>query len=135
MTQGYDCIKASRIIQSGGMSVVPWQRRAISFWGNKIARLLFCLPLHDLTNGFRAVKTSILNKIELRENGFAVIMEELFLTKSFIHSYAEVPYVLTSRSKDAGQTHFTYNLRTYFTYLKYAIKSIGKHRPIAINQK
>ena len=128
--KGYDYIKASRYIPGAGVGGVPWHRRLISLWGNRVARLLFGLPLHDLTNGFRAVKTAILGKIELTENGYAVIMEELCLTKPFVHSYAEVPYVLTSRTQEQGNTHFTYDFKTYFTYLKYAIKSIGKRRPV-----
>ena len=134
MLEDYDYIKASRYSPGGGVLGVPWQRRLISLWGNRVARLMFGLPLHDLTNGFRAVKTNILSNIELKENGFAVIVEELCLSKFLVNSYAEVSYVLTSRSKDGGQTHFNYNFRTYFTYLKYAIKSMSKHNPIAINQ-
>ena len=135
MLEGYDYIKASRYGQGAGVVGVPWHRRLISLCGNKLARMLFGLPLHDLTNGFRAVKTAILSKIELKENGFAVIMEELFLSKPLVHSYAEVPYVLTSRTESQGQTHFTYDVKTYFTYLKYALKGINKRRPAAIGQK
>jgi dolichol-phosphate mannosyltransferase len=130
MVEGYDYIKASRYGPGAGVVGVPWHRRFISMLGNKVARLLFGLPLYDLTNGFRAVKTDILGKIELTENGFAIIMEELFLTKPLVHSYAEVPYVLSSRTEGQGNTHFTYDVKTYFSYLKYAIKSISKRRPV-----
>jgi len=130
MLEGYDYIKASRYTSGAGVVGVPWHRRFISMLGNRVARILFGLPLHDLTNGFRAVKTDILGKIELTENGFAVIIEELFLSKPLVRSYAEVPYVLTSRSEGQGKTHFTYDIKTYFTYLKYAIKSVSKRRPV-----
>jgi dolichol-phosphate mannosyltransferase len=130
MLKGYDYIKASRYAPGAGMVGVPWHRRLISLWGNRVAKLLFGLPLDDLTNGFRAVKTAILGKIELKENGFALILEELFLSKPLVRSYAEVPYVLTSRAKGQGKTHFTYDFKTYFTYLKYAIKSVSKRRPV-----
>lgn len=130
MVEGYDYIKACRYASGAGVIGVPWYRRLISLWGNRVARLLFGLPLHDLTNGFRAVKTAILDKIELTENGFAIIMEELYLSKPLVRSYAEVPYVLTSRAEGQGKTHFTYDVKTYFAYLKYAIKSINRHRPV-----
>lgn len=129
MIEGYDYIKANRYACNAGVIGVPWSRRIVSLLGNKVARLLFGLPLHDLTNGFRAVKVSILGKIKLTENGFAIIMEELSLVKPLARSFAEIPYVLTSRTKDQGKTHFTYDVKTYFAYLKYAIKSIGKRRP------
>lgn len=130
MLEGYDYIKATRYGPNAGVVGVFWYRRLISLWGNRVARFLFGLPLHDLTNGFRAVKTAILGKIELTENGFAVIMEELFLCKPLVRSYAEIPCVLTSRTEGQGKTHFTYNVMAYFSYLKYAIKSIGKRRPV-----
>lgn len=130
MLEGCDYIKASRYGPNAGVIGVPWHRRLISLWGNSLARLLFGLPLHDLTNGFRAVKTNILSKIKLKEDGFTVIMEELFLLKPLVRSYAEVPYILTNRTEGQGKTHFTYDVRTYFNYFKYAIKSIGKRRPV-----
>lgn len=135
ISQGYDYIKANRYAPGAGVSGVPWQRRAVSLVGNKVARMLFGLPIHDLTNGFRAVKTSLIKDIRLTENGFAIIMEELCLLKPVVRSYAEIPYVLTSRSKGQGKTHFTYDLKTYFSYLKYAVKSMVRPRPIAQTKK
>jgi len=130
MLAGYDYIKANRYAPGGGVVGVPWQRRFISLWGNRLARMLFGLPIHDLTNGFRAVKTSILSKITTKENGFALILEELYLVKALARSYAEVPYILTSRKSGKGRTHFTYDIRTYFSYLKYALKSMFVHSPL-----
>jgi dolichol-phosphate mannosyltransferase len=135
MLEKYDYIKASRYGLGAGVSGVPFFRKLVSLLGNKIAQLLFGLPLRDLTNGFRAVKTSILSQITLRENGFAVIMEELFLCKGLVYSYAEVPYILTARLSGQGKSHFSYDLKTYFTYLKYSIKSIGRRRPNALDKK
>ncbi|HOW43040.1 MAG TPA: glycosyltransferase family 2 protein [Candidatus Omnitrophota bacterium] len=130
MLEGVDYIKASRYGKNAGVSGVPWHRRLVSFCGNSVARLLSGVPLHDLTNGFRAVKTSLLAKIRLTENGFAVIMEELFLVKPLARSYAEIPYVLTSRTAGQGKTHFTYDLKTYAAYLRYALKSARVRRPV-----
>jgi len=129
MNKGYDYIKASRYIAGAGTLGVPWQRRLISLWGNRVAKLLFGLPLHDLTNGFRAVKTDILSKIKLTEDGFAIILEELFLCKPLVRSYAEIPYILTSRAAEQGKTHFAYDFKTYFNYLKYAVKSVSRRKP------
>jgi len=129
MLEGFDYIKASRYLARGGMSGVPRHRRLISRLGNKFAKVLFGLPLHDLTNGFRAVKADILKRITLKESGFAVIMEELFLCKPFVATYAEVPYILTSRGQGQGKTHFTYDVKTYLGYFKYALKSIKIQSP------
>lgn len=135
MNANYDYIKANRYAHGSEVVGVPWGRRIIAFWGNKVARMFFGLPIHDLTNGFRAVKTSFFFRISLKENGFALIMEELYLCKSLVHSYAEVPYVLTSRRNGEGNTHFIYDIKTYFLYLKYALKSMFVRAPLSKTKK
>src|SRR5436853_6431602 len=77
MADGADVIKASRYVAGGGTRGVPRWRSALSRVGNLTARLLFGLPVRDCTNGFRAVRTDLLSAVDLHENGFAVIMEEL----------------------------------------------------------
>lgn len=126
MLQDYDYIKANRYARQGGVVGVPLSRRIISYFGNMLARILYGLPLQDLTNGFRAVKTSILSQINLKENGFAIIMEELYQLKYIAQSFAEVPYVLTGRQKQHGKSHFTYDFNTYARYLGYAWRSFVK---------
>src|SRR5438477_11975173 len=76
MSRGADVVKATRYSGGGGVSGVPFSRWVISAVGNRIARVLFGLPIHDCTNGFRAVKVSLLKQMELRERRFPVIMEE-----------------------------------------------------------
>ena len=124
--EGWDYIKATRYSKGGGVKGVPWNHRVISVAGNFIARVLYKLPLTDLTNGFRAVKVDILKKINLSEFGFAIIMEELYQAKYLTNSFCEIPYVLTSRKEGEGKTLFSYSPRTCFQYLKYAIKSFLK---------
>lgn len=128
MEESWDYIKATRYSDGGGMEGVPWMRRLNSRLGNMIARFLFGLPLTDVTNGFRAVKVEILSKIDTKENGFAVIMEELYQAKRLAKSFCEVPYILTARSEDEGGTHFSYTLRIYAQYLYYSFKSFFDRR-------
>ncbi|MCK4789360.1 MAG: glycosyltransferase family 2 protein [Desulfobacteraceae bacterium] len=123
MTEGWDYIKATRYSNGGGMQGVPWIRKANSVFGNAIARFLYGLPLTDVTNGFRAVKVNILSQINTKENGFAVIMEELYWAKHLTDSFCDVPYILTARSEGEGGTHFSYTPRMYLQYLYYAFRS------------
>lgn len=124
MAQGCDYIKATRYRKGGGMQGVAFKRRAFSKVGNLVGRLLFQVPLSDVTNGFRAVHMDILRKLDLKENGFAIIMEELYQAKRYVKKFGEVPYVLTERTTGQGQTHFSYTWRTLWRYLSYALKSI-----------
>lgn len=123
MREGYDCIKASRYIRGGGVRGVPLYRYAISRLGNLVAGLLMGLPIHDLTNGFRAVKTSVFIRIPFAENKFAIIMEELYHLKRMRCSFTEVPNVLGTRTETQRRTSFSYKPSTFVQYLKYPLKS------------
>jgi dolichol-phosphate mannosyltransferase len=121
MDEGADVIKATRYSAGGGTSGVPLQRIVPSVVGNRIARVLYGLPITDPTNGFRAVKAELLLGIELRENGFAVIMEELYRLRAVARSYAEVPIILTSRGDHLRGTAFDYGPKALWSYLRYPL--------------
>ncbi len=126
MLLGYDVIKGSRYIDGGAMVGVPFHRVAISVIGNKIARMLYGLPISDCTNGFRAVRTAILEKMSLEERGFAIIMEELYHATYMAKSFCEVPSILTSRQVGQGGSSFSYRPKIFVQYLKYGLKSFYK---------
>ena len=123
MQEGWDYIKATRYSKGGKVVGVSWKYRLISIVGNVIARNLYGLPLTDITNGFRAVKVDVLKRMELKENDFTIIMEELYHAKRLTRSFTEIPYVLTSRKEGQGKTRFLYTPKTCMRYLRYAIKS------------
>jgi len=123
MLEGWDYIKATRYSKGGRVEGVPWMHRFISLVGNIIARILCGLPITDFTNGFRAVKVAILKKMNLKEPGFVIIMEELCQAKSLTNSFCELPYTLTSRAQGQGKTHFSYSPGVCMKYLGYAFRS------------
>lgn len=123
MLEGWDYIKATRYARGGKVTGVPWRHRMISIVGNTIARNLYWLPLTDITNGFRAVKVDILKRMDLKENDFTIIVEELCQAKRLTRSFTEIRYVLTSRKAGQGKTRFAYTPRTCMRYLRYAVKS------------
>jgi dolichol-phosphate mannosyltransferase len=120
MNRGVDVIKASRFIAGGGMSGVPFRRAIVSRAGNFVARSLFRLGIHDCTNGFRAVKTDILARMNLQERGFAVIVEELYQCAMLARTFSEVPVVLTNRAVGQRSTSFAYRPAVFRTYFRYA---------------
>ena len=123
MDEGWDYIKATRYARGGSVQCVPWHHRVISTVGNFVARILYGLPLTDITNGFRAVKVDILRQMNLTECGFVIIMEELYQARYLTRSFCEIPFMLTSRQANQGKTHFSYGPGTCLHYLKYAVKS------------
>ena len=129
MERGIDVIKASRFVAGGSMQGVPWQRSIFSRMGNLVARCLFRVGIHDCTNGFRAVKVDILQRMDLQERGFPIIMEELYQAKSLARTYGEVPVVLTSRTDDQRPTSFSYNPETFRKYLGFGLKAFFGIKP------
>ena len=123
MRSGFDVIKASRYMAGGGVDDVPWWRVWISRAGNALARRLFRISIHDCTNGFRAVRTSLFRTIQFRENRFAIIMEELYHSRMRGCTFAEVPNRLRNRSADLRPTSFSYKPSTFWQYLKYPLKA------------
>ena len=129
MDQGMDVIKATRYSLGGAVSGVPRYRLLISVAGNRIARLLYRLPIHDCTNGFRAAKVSLLIQMKLNENRFPIIMEELYWAKFLAKSFAEVPVVLTNRTGQQRKTSFVYSPKIFYDYLKYPLRACLGVRP------
>ena len=119
MLQGYDYIKASRYIKGGGTKNVPFKRVIISRLGNIFAKCVLHLPLTDFTNGFRAVKVGILKQIDLQENSYPLMVEELKKASRLTKSFCEVPNILETRTTVAGESKFRYNFSTFWKYIKY----------------
>lgn len=118
MSEGVDFIKATRYIAGSRVIGVDWRRKWISAVGNTIARIILRTPLTDYTNGFRAIKTSLLKNIETRERGFSMLVEEVVMAKALGAKFAEVPYELTVRCENGSESKFTYNAKVYMGYLK-----------------
>lgn len=118
-----DLIKASRYIPGGGMRGVPWNRQCVTIAGNKIASFLFGMGVRDCTNGFRAVRLSLLRGVRFQERGFASIVEELYHLKRRGARVAEIPYILTARGQGQGESKFHYTPGLLCRYLKYALKA------------
>ena len=129
MERGVDVIKASRFIEGGSMEGVPWRRTIFSRGGNLVARALFRVGLRDCTNGFRAVKVAILARMDLRESGFPIIVEELYKAKWLARTFCEVPVVLTGRGGNRRPTSFSYKPETFRKYLAFAIKAFFRVKP------
>lgn len=128
MVQGYDVIKASRYAKGGTVRGVPIRRLAPSMIGNKIACFLYRLPISDCTNGFRAVKTTILSRMRLSENGFALIMEELYWSTFLAKSFCQITCTLTSRKSEAT-SKFSHRPQVFHKYLKYSINAFLRRPP------
>ncbi|MBI2829947.1 MAG: glycosyltransferase [Chloroflexi bacterium] len=69
--KGADLVIGSRHV-SGGRASMPRLRIFISGSYNKLASLLFCAHVYDMTTGYRAIKKSALSRLRLRANHFEI---------------------------------------------------------------
>jgi dolichol-phosphate mannosyltransferase len=129
MRDGYEVIKATRYSNGGEVSGVPLYRVLVSRVGNWIARRLYRLPISDCTNGFRAVRTSILSQMELTEPKFPIIMEELYYSSFLATTFSQIPVRLTNRSGEQRPTSFVYRPSVFCEYLKYPLKAYFRVKP------
>jgi len=129
MEEGYDVIKASRYAPGGRALGVPIWKQAVSRLGNLVARSLLRVPVRDCTNGFRAVKTSILSRMALSEPRFPVIMEELYQAKFLARTFVEVPCTLSVRAGERRPSSFSYRPSVLWSYLKYPLRAALGLRP------
>lgn len=119
MCQGWDYIKTTRHSSEGGYREVPLKRRIISRLGCELGKMVTGLPLTDLANGFRAVRLDILKQLDLKEEKFPIIMEELIKAKKLTKKFCEIPRIQGVRNEGARPSAFIYDFKTLWGYFKY----------------
>lgn len=119
--EGYDFVIGSRFIKGGGMQQVPFFRAAVSYIGGAVFRFSFRLGIKDYTQGFRAIRTDIIDKFRLKEDGFPILAEEIYQASKYTRRFAEAPFVLTVREK--GVSKFQYTPTVLMKYLAYAARA------------
>jgi len=122
MLEGYDFVIGSRYLEGGGMKDVPGWRKLYSLAGRTVFRCCFRLPLTDYTQGFRAIRRNILERMELSESGFPILIEEIFQARRLTDKFSEIPFVLTGR--EVGISKFNYTPGVLWDYFKYAVRAI-----------
>lgn len=125
MHDGVDFIKATRYTRGSRVEGVDIRRKAISWFGNRVAKAALQIPLTDFTNGFRAIRTDLLKQLKTHDNGFSVLMEEVVQARQLGASFAEVPYTLTVRRAPGSASKFTYSFTVYQNYLRYIFRRRG----------
>lgn len=98
--EGADLAIGSRYIPGGGTRNWPWHRRLLSRGSNALARLLLALRVRDCTGGYRAYRTSLLQRIRLDQfesDGYSFLEESLLLCALAGARIAETPIVFEER--------------------------------------
>lgn len=97
LNSGYDMVFGSRYMPGGSRGNLDPLKAFLSSWGTMLARALFNVPVHDITNAFRGFKREVFDKIKLSSSGFSISPE--FAIKAHMSGFklGEVPTIYTNR--------------------------------------
>lgn len=127
LQRGYDMVFGSRYMPGGSRGNLDRVKAFLSSWGTQLARILFGIPVHDITNAFRGFKKEIFKKISLDSPGFSISPE--FAIKAHLAGYklSEVPTVYTNRVEGISNFKLYKMIKSYLTlyvdlFLKYKLR-------------
>lgn len=122
---GYDMVFGSRYMPGGSRGNLDRLKAFLSSWGTRLSKILFGIPVHDITNAFRGFRKEVFDQIKLDSSGFSISPE--FAIKTYLAGYklGEVPTVYTNRIE--GISNFKlYNMTK--SYLKLYILLFYKYK-------
>jgi glycosyltransferase involved in cell wall biosynthesis len=122
---GYDMVFGSRYMPGGSRGNLDRLKAFLSSWGTRLSKILFGVPVHDITNAFRGFRKEVFDRIKLDSPGFGISPE--FAIKTYLAGYrlGEVPTVYTNRVE--GVSNFKlYNMTK--SYLKLYILLFYKYK-------
>ncbi len=96
----YDFVNGSRYVPGGAIENWSFHRRLLSYFGNLYVRTLLRTGIRDMSSGFTAFRTEILENINLEQvkaTGYAFLSEIKFLFSHLHVRICEVPITFTDR--------------------------------------
>jgi dolichol-phosphate mannosyltransferase len=100
--QTADMVIGSRYVK-GGRDLRPgWLRRTVSWFANSYQRIVFSTSIKDCTSGYRAYRTSLLEKIGVRQIstwGPAILSDVLFRVVNNPFRVVEIPIEFPDRER------------------------------------
>lgn len=96
---GYDMVFGSRYMPGGSRGNLDVLKAFLSSNGTLLARILFGVPVHDITNAFRGFRKEVFGALNLRSTSFDISPE--FAIKAHLAGFklGEVPTVYTNRDR------------------------------------
>ena len=98
---GVDCAIGSRYAPGGSIPQWTWHRRALSRVGNRFATVMLGLPVRDATSGYRALRASLLDRVDvdaLSAEGYGFQIELVYTAAGLGARFAEVPIAFNDRT-------------------------------------
>lgn len=96
---GFDLVFGSRYMPGGSRGNLDAFKAFLSSNGTLLARVLFGVPVHDITNAFRGFRKEVFDSLKLQCTSFDISPE--FALRAHLAGYklGEVPTVYTNRDR------------------------------------
>ncbi len=98
---GADVAIGSRYAPGGSIPRWTWRRRTLSRVGNRFAAAMLCLPVRDATSGYRAMRASLLDRVDvdhLSAEGYGFQIELVYEATGVGARFVEVPIAFIDRT-------------------------------------
>ncbi len=129
INEGADLVIGSRYLPDSKILNWPLKRRIISKVANFIARFFAGVRLTDVTNGYRAFKRSMYQKITVDSSGYPFNMEFACETHSLGFKIVEIPIIFKDR--ETGKTKMKVS-RELLSFLSTAFRFAYTYRPMKV---
>lgn len=124
----YDVVIGSRYIQGGGIDNWSLLRRTLSKWANTIARVVLCLPIRDVTSGFKGIKTTVLRGVDSKtvtSQGYFFQIELLMYMLEQTILMIEMPIIFRGRRHERSKMDLKIILEAIVKIVLYGILKKG----------
>lgn len=106
VADGADVVLGTRWMPGGRTVNWPFRRRLLSVLGNRYARAMLSVPLHDITGGFRAYRAEALRALDLgsvRGEGYVFQVELALRASNAGLDIREVPITFVEREQGVSK--------------------------------
>ncbi len=101
-----DLAIGSRYVPGGAVPGWPAHRRVLSQWGNRYIGYMLKMPVRDATAGFRAYRTTIIEKVGLhtvRADGYGFQIEMAYEVAKSGGTIVEIPITFRNRARGVSK--------------------------------
>ena len=103
LNQGYDCVFGSRFIRGGKVIDYPWFKLILNRLVNKFIQSIFLIKFNDVTNAFKAYRTSVIKGCTPLISPHFNLTVELPL-KAIVRGYSWTVIPISWRNRESGVT-------------------------------
>ena len=104
--KGYDVVVGSRFSRHSVLLNYPWQKIVANRGFHALAQVVLRRRFRDLTNNLKLVRREVVEKLQLRQPGFAVNAETGLQPLVMGYTVKEIPISWINRTPDMGASSF-----------------------------